>query len=74
MTGDDVPEEVFSGAATKLTMGLRPLDMATWLDADPDAVIAGHGRVADLVAHVDTSGVRMTDLALVVDRQPGSPA
>ena len=35
MTGDDVPEEVFSGAATKLTMGLRPLDMATWLDADP---------------------------------------
>jgi hypothetical protein len=36
MTGDDVPEEVFSGAPTRLTMGLRPLDMTTWLDADPD--------------------------------------
>lgn len=35
MTGDDVPEEVFSGVAMKLTMGLRPLDMSTWLDADP---------------------------------------
>ena len=48
--------------------------LVPWLDADPDAVIAGHGRVADLVAHVDTSGVRMTDLPLVVDRHPGSPA
>ncbi len=36
MTGDDVPEEIFSGAGHKLTMGLRPLDMTTWLDADPD--------------------------------------
>jgi hypothetical protein len=36
MTGDDVPEEIFSGASHKLTMGLRPLDMTTWLDADPE--------------------------------------
>ena len=52
----------------------RAFVLVPWLDADPDAVIAGHGRVADLVAHVDTSGVRMTDLPLVVDRHPGSPA
>ncbi len=36
MTDDDVPEEVFSGQPHRLTMGLRPLDLETWLDADPD--------------------------------------
>lgn len=36
MTGDDVPEEIFSGTGHKLTMGLRPLDMQTWLDSDPN--------------------------------------
>lgn len=36
MTGDDVPEEIFSGDAHRLTIGLRPLDMQTWLDPDPD--------------------------------------
>lgn len=30
-----VPPELFSGAPHRLTMGLRPLDMRTWLDADP---------------------------------------
>ena len=36
MTPDDIPAEVFSGKPHKLTMGLRPLDMSTWLDPDPD--------------------------------------
>lgn len=31
----DIPEQVFSGAPHRLTMGLRRLDLATWLDADP---------------------------------------
>jgi hypothetical protein len=35
MTPEDVPGVVFSGKPHRLTMGLRPLDMATWLDADP---------------------------------------
>jgi hypothetical protein len=32
----DIPEQVFSGAPHRLTMGLRRLDLTTWLDADPD--------------------------------------
>jgi len=35
MTPHDVPAEVFAGKAHRLTMGLRPLDPDTWLDADP---------------------------------------
>lgn len=35
MTPDDIPEVVFSGKPHRLTMGLRPLDMDTWLDPDP---------------------------------------
>lgn len=35
MTPEDLPDEVFSGKAHRLTMGLRPLDMTTWLDPDP---------------------------------------
>lgn len=35
MTPEDLPAEVFAGAPHKLTMGLRPLDMSTWLDPDP---------------------------------------
>jgi hypothetical protein len=31
-----IPSEVFSGKAHRLTMGLRALDMTTWLDADPE--------------------------------------
>ncbi len=31
-----IPPEIFSGAPHRLTMGLRPLDLDTWLDADPD--------------------------------------
>lgn len=36
MTPEDIPAEVFAGRPHRLTMGLRPLDMATWLDPDPD--------------------------------------
>jgi hypothetical protein len=35
VTPEDVPEVVFSGKPHRLTMGLRPLDMDTWLDPDP---------------------------------------
>lgn len=35
---------------------LRP-----WLDVDPDAEVPGHGRVADLLAAVDASGLRRLD-------------
>ena len=40
----------------------RAFVLAPWADVDPDAVLVGRGRVADLVA--DHSGVRRTDLEL----------
>jgi 2-amino-4-hydroxy-6-hydroxymethyldihydropteridine diphosphokinase len=45
----------------------RAFVLVPWADADPDAVLPGHGRVADLVAELapaDRSGVRRTDLEL----------
>jgi len=39
----------------------RAFVLVPWLEADPDAELCGHGRVADLVAGVDTSGVRRRD-------------
>lgn len=42
----------------------RGFVLVPWLDADPDAVLPGHGRVADLVRAIDTSGVRATSLTL----------
>jgi 2-amino-4-hydroxy-6-hydroxymethyldihydropteridine diphosphokinase len=36
----------------------RAFVLAPWHDVDPDAVIPGHGRVADLLAAVGSSGVR----------------
>lgn len=36
----------------------RGFVLVPWLEIDPDAVLVGHGRIADLVAGVDTSGVR----------------
>jgi dihydroneopterin aldolase/2-amino-4-hydroxy-6-hydroxymethyldihydropteridine diphosphokinase len=42
----------------------RAFVLVPWLDVDPEATIAGNGRVADLVAHLDLSGVRPTDLRL----------
>ncbi|MFT4109910.1 2-amino-4-hydroxy-6-hydroxymethyldihydropteridine diphosphokinase [Propionicimonas sp.] len=40
----------------------RAFVLVPWLEVDPDAVLVGHGRVADLVAGLDASGVRRTDL------------
>ncbi|GAA0238653.1 2-amino-4-hydroxy-6-hydroxymethyldihydropteridine diphosphokinase [Saccharothrix mutabilis subsp. mutabilis] len=43
----------------------RATVLVPWLDVDPDAVLPGHGRVADLVAALDLTGVeRRDDLSL----------
>lgn len=43
----------------------RAFVLVPWADVDPDAVLPGHGRVADLVDLVaDRSGVRRTGLEL----------
>lgn len=39
----------------------RAFVLVPWLDVEPDAVLPGLGRVADLVAALDTSGVRRRD-------------
>jgi 2-amino-4-hydroxy-6-hydroxymethyldihydropteridine diphosphokinase len=44
----------------------RAFVLVPWLDVDPDATIAGRGRVADLLVDVDDSGVRRTGITLVV--------
>lgn len=44
----------------------RAFVLVPWLEVDPDAWIAGHGAVADLVSALDTSGVRRTERVLVV--------
>jgi 2-amino-4-hydroxy-6-hydroxymethyldihydropteridine diphosphokinase len=46
----------------------RAFVLVPWLDADPDARIPGHGRVADLLGSCDSRGVRSTGVAL---RLPG---
>ncbi|WP_433267561.1 2-amino-4-hydroxy-6-hydroxymethyldihydropteridine diphosphokinase [Actinosynnema sp. CS-041913] len=43
----------------------RATVLVPWLDVEPDAVLPGHGRVADLVAGLDVGGVeRRDDLVL----------
>jgi 2-amino-4-hydroxy-6-hydroxymethyldihydropteridine diphosphokinase len=42
----------------------RAFVLGPWADVDPDAVLVGHGRVADLVPVPDPAGVRRTDLEL----------
>jgi 2-amino-4-hydroxy-6-hydroxymethyldihydropteridine diphosphokinase len=37
----------------------RAFVLAPWHDVDPDAVLPGHGRVADLLAAVGAAGVRL---------------
>jgi len=47
---------------------LRAFVLVPWLDVDPDAVLAGHGRVADLLAALDAderAGVRASAEVLV---------
>ncbi|MEL4503692.1 2-amino-4-hydroxy-6-hydroxymethyldihydropteridine diphosphokinase [Luteococcus sp. H138] len=39
----------------------RAFVLVPWLEIDPDAELAGHGRIADLVAGMDISGVVKSD-------------
>lgn len=39
----------------------RAFVLVPWLEVVPDAELVGHGRVADLVAGLDTAGVRRRD-------------
>ncbi|RKT52167.1 2-amino-4-hydroxy-6-hydroxymethyldihydropteridine diphosphokinase [Saccharothrix australiensis] len=60
VTSDD-PELLLPhpGAAERATV------LVPWLDVEPDAVLPGRGRVADLVAGLDLGGVeRRDDLSL----------
>jgi 2-amino-4-hydroxy-6-hydroxymethyldihydropteridine diphosphokinase len=36
--------------------GIRDFVLRPWLEVDPDAVLPGHGRVADLLAALDAAG------------------
>lgn len=42
----------------------RAFVLVPWLEADPDASLVGHGKVAELVEGLDQSGVRRTDSEL----------
>jgi dihydroneopterin aldolase/2-amino-4-hydroxy-6-hydroxymethyldihydropteridine diphosphokinase len=44
----------------------RAFVLVPWLDVEPDAVVPGRGRVADLLADLERTGVRRTDLRLLV--------
>jgi 2-amino-4-hydroxy-6-hydroxymethyldihydropteridine diphosphokinase len=50
----------------------RAFVLAPWHDVDPDAVIPGRGRVADLLAALPAGGVRRCADARL--RPPGSPS
>ena len=45
----------------------RAFVLAPWHDADPDAVLPGHGAVADLLAAADQAGIRRSDVPLVLE-------
>jgi 2-amino-4-hydroxy-6-hydroxymethyldihydropteridine diphosphokinase len=51
----------------------RAFVLAPWHDVDPDAVLPGHGPIADLRAAADTGGIRRSDLQLELPpmRGPG---
>ncbi len=49
----------------------RAFVLAPWHDADPDAVLPGHGPVAGLLAQVDQAGIRRSAVPLVI-REAGS--
>jgi len=44
----------------------RAFVLAPWHDVDADAVLPGHGPVAELLAHVNQAGVRRSDMSLVL--------
>ncbi|MFC6088059.1 2-amino-4-hydroxy-6-hydroxymethyldihydropteridine diphosphokinase [Saccharothrix lopnurensis] len=46
----------------------RATVLVPWLDVEPGAVLPGHGRVADLVAGLDLSGVTRRDDLRLGDR------
>ena len=43
----------------------RAFVLVPWLDVEPDAVLPGFGKVRDLVAGLDTSGVRRHGVAVL---------
>jgi len=44
----------------------RAFVLGPWRDVDPDAALPGRGPVADLLAEADRSGLRRSDLSLVI--------
>jgi 2-amino-4-hydroxy-6-hydroxymethyldihydropteridine diphosphokinase len=44
----------------------RAFVLGPWRDVDPDATLPGHGPVAELLAEADRSGLRRSDLSLVI--------
>jgi 2-amino-4-hydroxy-6-hydroxymethyldihydropteridine diphosphokinase len=42
----------------------RPFVLVPWRDVEPDAELATHGKVADLLTDLNTSTVRRTDVVL----------
>jgi 2-amino-4-hydroxy-6-hydroxymethyldihydropteridine diphosphokinase len=46
----------------------RAFVLVPWHDMDPEAELPGHGRVADLLAGVDTAGIRRSNVTLVLPK------
>jgi len=44
----------------------RAFVLGPWGDVDPDAALPGHGPVAELLAKADRSGLRRSNLSLVI--------
>ena len=44
----------------------RAFVLGPWRDVDPDAALPGHGPVAELLATADRSGLRRSNLSLVI--------
>ena len=44
----------------------RAFVLGPWHDVDPDAVLPGRGPVADLLAHADQTGIRRSQMPLVL--------
>jgi len=44
----------------------RGFVLVPWVDVDPDAQLAGHGAIADLLEHVDRSGIERTEIVLAM--------
>jgi 2-amino-4-hydroxy-6-hydroxymethyldihydropteridine diphosphokinase len=44
----------------------RAFVLAPWRDVDPDAILPGHGPVAELLAEADQTGLRLARLSLVI--------